>query len=364
MRDLLAKMVLAHVVDWDAEKLSKESLDLDLMAELKYDEYRQFSAGMRFIESLSLWLGQFDAGAERNTAYDLVRRRLVFISNAEMRHYIRMAYADHVKPILVGEAARRAGMNEDHVARVTTSEEFSSLKKKCLYLGLSDGSKIDDFRRFSNLKHGQVYSLYEIAGGRRRKMATRLAKSLGCDIEHAKFEVVFLIDDFSASGMSYIREKNGNFGGKISAFLQQFVDNGGGVESMLAKDPLIVILLYVATDRALSRIKKMASGLLESHGIRLEVAAVHEIRESAASVTPKEMEQVEDMLETRFDSAVATAGYKAGRHERPYLGFDECGLLVVLSHNCPNNTLPIIWHESDSAGNRALFPRHERFTGE
>lgn len=364
MRDALAKMVLAHVVDWDAEKLSKEILDLELMAELKYDEYRQFSAGMKFIESLSLWLGQFNAGAERNAVYDIVRRRLVFISSAEMQHYIRMAYADHVKPILVGEAARRAGMSEDLVTKVVQSEEFASLKKKCLYLGLSDGSKMDDFRRFSKLRHGQVYSLYEIAGARRRKMATSLAKSLGCDVEHAKFEVVFLVDDFSASGMSYIREKDGRFGGKISEFLQQFVDNGDGAGSMLGKDTLIVVLLYVATDRALSRIRKSASSLLGSHGIRLEVAAVHEIREADASAAPQDMERVEGMLEARFDSAVATAGYRMGRHQRPHLGFDECGLLVVLSHNCPNNTLPIIWHESAGAEFRALFPRRERFFGE
>lgn len=363
MRDTLAEMVLARVVDWDAEKLSEERLDLELMAELKYDEYRQFSAGMRFIESMSLWLGQFDSGAEQNTIYELVKRRLVFISSAEMQHYIRMAHADHAKPVLVGEAARRSGICENHVAKVTRSKEFGELQRKCLYLGLSDGSRMDDFRRFSNLRHEQVYPTYEISIKRRKRMVKSLAKSLGQGDGDAKFEVVFLIDDFSASGISYIREKNGKHGGKIAAFLQQF-DDSEGLEGMFTRGFLVVVLLYVATDRALSRIRKLASKLLEERGIRLEVVAVHEIREAAASLAPNEMAQAEAILEKQFDRAVATAGYKMGRHRQPYLGFDECGLLVVLNHNCPNNTLPIIWHESDDAEIRALFPRHERFAGE
>lgn len=364
MRDTLAETVLARVVNWNEDKLSKERLDLELLAELKYDEYRQFSAGMRFIESLSLWLGQFDVEAERNAAYDLVKRRLVFISNAEMQHYIRMAYVDYAKPILISEAARRTGMNEAHVVKVIKTEEFSRLKKKCLYLGLSDGSRMDDFRRFSNLGHEQVYSLYEIASTRRSKMEDSLAKSLGCGHNDAKFEVMFLIDDFSASGLSYIREKNQKLAGKISTFIQQFIDHDGELGGMLAKNSLIVIMLYIATDRALSHIKKLASKLLERHGMRLEVVAVHEMREAVASVTFQELEQVEEILKKQFDPSVVTDSYKTGRHQRPYLGFDECGLLVVLSHNCPNNTLPIIWHESDDAEIRALFPRHQRFSGE
>lgn len=42
------------------------------MARLKYDGYRDFQAGMRFIESLATWLRQF-APHERETAYAFVR---------------------------------------------------------------------------------------------------------------------------------------------------------------------------------------------------------------------------------------------------------------------------------------------------
>ena len=372
---MLAERVLAHVVDWGAAKLSRELLDLALLAEFKYDEYGQFSPGMRFIESLSLWLARFK-GDDQEAMYRLVRDWLVFVSSAEMQHYIKTAYADHAKPILVREAARRAGIREDHIARVVGSKEFGDLGKKCLYLGLSDGSKMDDFRRFSRLHHGQVYSLHEIAGQRKSRMLKNLARSLGPGPgpDKSRFEIVFLVDDFSASGLSYIDEKDGSFKGKIREFVEQFdgaaeggragpgPPEGGGLGGMFAPNLLVVVLLYAATDTAAAHIRKHASKMFEKHGIRLEVAVVHEMR-AAALISAEALEAVEPILAASFDSAMPGGGYGKGRQQRPHLGFDECGLLVVLSHNCPNNTLPIVWRESGNRQAKALFPRRDRHGG-
>ena len=369
---MLAEMVLAHVVDWGAARLSGELLDLALLAEFKYGEYGQFSPGVGFIESLSLWLARFK-GDEQEKMYRLVRDWLVFVSDAEMQHCIKTAYADYAKPILVREAARRAGIREDRIARVVGSKEFGDLGKKCLYLGLSDGSRMDDFRRFSRLHHGQVYSLHEIPGQRKGRMLESLARSLGSGHNNPKFEIVFLVDDFSASGLSYIHEKDGGFGGKIMEFVEQFdgaaeggragpvPPEGGGLGGMFAPNLLVVVLLYAATDTAADHIRRHASKMFEGRGIRLEVAVVHEMR--AAALTPVEvMESVEPIL-AASSSAMPKGGYGKGRQQRPHLGFDECGLLVVLSHNCPNNTLPIVWRESDDPRAKALFPRRDRHGG-
>ena len=372
MRNMLAERALAHVVDWGAAKLIKKLHDLALLAEFKYDEYGQFSPDMRFIESLSLWLGRFK-GDEQEKMYRLVRDWLVFVSSAEMQHCIKTAYADRAKPILVREAARRAGICEDHIAKVMVSKEFGGLGKKCLYLGLSDGSKMDDFRRFSRLRHEQVYSLHEIAGWRKNKMLEKLASSLGSGHgpDKPKFEIVFLVDDFSASGLSYIDEKDGRFKGKIKEFVEQLDgaaeggcagpghSEGGGLGGMFAPNLLVVVLLYAATDAAAAHIRKHASKMFERRGIRLEVAVVHEMR-AAALTSAEDLEAVEPILAASFDSAMPGGGYGKGRQERPHLGFDECGLLVVLSHNCPNNTLPIVWHESGDRQAKALFPRRDR----
>jgi len=54
MRDALAERLLANVMKWTPEDVALERPVLQALAALKYDEYQQFSPGMRFVESLAL----------------------------------------------------------------------------------------------------------------------------------------------------------------------------------------------------------------------------------------------------------------------------------------------------------------------
>jgi hypothetical protein len=76
MRELLAERLLAEVMQWTQEDVARERPILQALARFKYDEYQQFSPGMRFIESLALWLQQMRSIEERTTAYVIDRARL------------------------------------------------------------------------------------------------------------------------------------------------------------------------------------------------------------------------------------------------------------------------------------------------
>lgn len=52
---------------------------------------------------------------------------------------------------------------------------------------------------------------------------------------------------------------------------------------------------------------------------------------------------------------ISDSNYLIGEHTAPYLGFDHTQLCLVLYHNTPNNSIPIIWYGKD-----ALFPRKNR----
>ncbi|MFX8949727.1 hypothetical protein ABTM92_19415, partial [Acinetobacter baumannii] len=75
MKENLALKVLSQIMSWDDERARKEFAWLRLMSRLKYDGYRDFHAGMRFLESLSVWLQQFEP-TEREVAYGFVRNTL------------------------------------------------------------------------------------------------------------------------------------------------------------------------------------------------------------------------------------------------------------------------------------------------
>jgi hypothetical protein len=67
-----------------------------------------------------------------------------------------------------------------------------------------------------------------------------------------------------------------------------------------------------------------------------------------------------DLAEKYFDHSIVDSHYEKGKHEKPYLGFDECALPLILYHNTPNNTMPILWLPESDQNRRGLFSRVTR----
>jgi len=94
MHDQNAAKLLAKVMGWDDLEIVPQVLPtLQLLADFKYDHYQRFGPGRRFIESLALWLHQFEP-QDRQAALQLVMEHLVFISDTEFSHLVRTAYRD------------------------------------------------------------------------------------------------------------------------------------------------------------------------------------------------------------------------------------------------------------------------------
>ena len=92
MRDQNAQTLLAKVMNWETEEdVISRVPSLQLLADYKYDHYQRFGPGRRFIESLALWLNQFDP-KDRDTALDLVLGRLIYFSEAEPARRRRAGY--------------------------------------------------------------------------------------------------------------------------------------------------------------------------------------------------------------------------------------------------------------------------------
>src|SRR5687768_15864028 len=173
MKDLLAERLLARVLSWTSEEVAAQRPVVQALASYKYDEYEQFSAGSRFIESLALWLNQFHSVPERRTAYEFVKTKLVFCSAAELRHLVEMAYPDHIRPILLDVAGGTAGRFRPKATASTL--EFRVRQRQCLFLGLSDGARIDAFRRANPvLNHEQIWQTHELSPERVDKLLSKL----------------------------------------------------------------------------------------------------------------------------------------------------------------------------------------------
>lgn len=284
MKDELAERLLVTVMDWDQIRTKEERAIIQDMARYKYDEYQQFAPGMRFIESLARWLYQF-APEHREAAYRFVREKLIFYSTAEIGHLVGMAYRDRIRPSLMRSTATECGMNSRHVAQIARSTEFRVRQRQCLFLGLSDGARIDVFRRSNSrdLSHEQISRSHELADHR----VDELLKELKQDLQNIAgeaapvdpvFRTLVLLDDFSASGCSYYMPKpDGSIGGKLfHLFL--------AISDQKKKNPLsrlvrineteLVIVLYVATEQAKQHLEKYSKQVWGESGVKVHVEVV------------------------------------------------------------------------------------------
>jgi hypothetical protein len=364
MRASLAERLLATVMDWSPVDIARERPLLDVLARLKYDEYQQFSPGMRFIESLAYWLSQFDQPAERQTAYEFFRSRLIFCSTAEMNHLVSLAYADHIRPHLLRKVAEELGLNPWHLPKAVERPEFKVLERQTLFLGLSDGARTDVFRRVNpHLSTEQVRQSHELADDRVEKLLGKLRKRLteilGAEptADQCRFRTLVLLDDFSASGISYLRKDKDLWDGKIGSFLTNLLNKENSTSSLVVPNDLdLQILLYMATEQAFKSISEKLTEVCTGSGIRPIVSVVYLIGEHVKLIKGNNG-HLDAVLDTYYDNENETDSTRLGGTDLRY-GFAACGLPLILSHNTPNNSIGLLWAQGSKM--RPLFPRVTR----
>jgi hypothetical protein len=364
MKDALAEKLLARVLSWGPADVARERPLLQAMASFKYDEYEQYSPGMRFVESLARWLNQFETD-DRAVAYDFIKQRLVFCSTEEMNHFVETAYADHIRPILLEKVAAEQSFNRYQVGKVVASPPFRLRQRECLFLGLSDGARIDTFRRANReLDHEQIWQTHELSPDRVTELLTKLSEHLIAIESETKipghFRTIVLLDDFSASGSSYLSKKyDGTFGGKVAKFLNGLTNQSDHLNKLCHPDGVeLIILIYMATEKAIEHLRSTLQGYAAAGVREVKIATVQPVPQTIALLRGNS-DDFGKLIQKYYDDAVFDLHLKKGKTVDARYGYADCGLPVVLHHNTPNNSVALLWSYEDRDV-RGLFPRVQR----
>ena len=178
MRDQLAERLLAEVMQWNAEDLVQELPHLQALASLKYDDYQQFTPGMKFLESLAIWINQFETKEEKELVYKFVREHLIFISSAEMTHLVSISYPDYIRPYLIKKVIQNNLTKETDIRKIINSTSYLGLLRKSLFIGLTEGAHLDIFRG-DQISHEQILLFYDISDDK----CIDIKASLNLDLE-------------------------------------------------------------------------------------------------------------------------------------------------------------------------------------
>lgn len=364
MKHELAFNLIGNQLNWSDADYAKEFRELQLMIDHKYDSYQGFQPATRFHVALLSWLSQFPTEDQRRTAYRFVKDRLVFVSQREMHHLVSL-----LMPITDRLARKRVAaelsipLYQTHLDENATAR-LELLRRRTLYVGLSDGARIDVFRRYNEGKvsNEQVVAFSEISEDKWDDLQTELWKSLarlGPSRDDACFEAVCLVDDFSGSGSSLIRydEKVSKWKGKIEKFHKANVRRVGKV---LSPNCVVHIHHHLASEQARAQIKsdvdRFATAFPQfKYTTSFSYVLTNEI---VIGDTCSDTDLV-TLLRACYDAKIEDE--HTGKDI--WFGYKRCGLPLVLEHNTPNNSVALLWAESKPGGApqmKPLFARRKR----
>ena len=354
----LALSVLGDIMSWDLERSRQEFAWLQLMSRFKYDSYHDFLAGVRFIERLADWLQQFEKD-ERQVAYDFVKQHLVYFGNPEIQHLVQLVYPECVRGRLLREVARQVGKPSYMVwSDNSATEVYASLLRRTLFFGLSDGARIDVFRRATSgtISNEQVLLATEIAPEKWNQVLEELRKKQGDD---ARFRFLFLLDDFVGTGTT--------LHGKLSRFWRDF-SSYKIAETHMEADWDLVVHHYVATKAAAALLPEWDKDTRSQKGAANWFPPVEF---SFALILSEELKISETkagafwpLIQKYYNSSIETEATLKGGTKDVRMGFGKCALPLVFEHNTPNNSIPLIWAETEGTNGehamRPLFRRRQR----
>ncbi len=375
MRNDIAQALLLNVLnDSSFDDVDDARKYFQNMAKYKYDDYQQYSTGMRFIERFALWLNQF-SDSDKDIALRSIREKLIFISQSEMNLLVSSAFPDVIRAYFIRDVSEKIKVPEYKVAEIIASNEYRKLVRQSLFCGMSDGAKMEFFRRSNTgiISHEQIYQTHELSDERASKMKTKLVQDLKkiLDTENildidSKFKRVFLLDDFSASGTSYLKyEQEGNekiAKGKIAAFYKNVWQNPELSEVFDLEELKIYVIIYLCTEQAKSMIEGNFAELEKKYNRKPKLICLHVIpnEDKLSSVNDAETVALCNN-DAYYDSeGLEDEHTRQGGGPGVRMGFGQCALPVVLFHNTPNNSVSLLWSYDASKKFKGLFPRIPR----
>lgn len=367
----LGLTLISEIMGWtDEGVITREHGWLKLMSSIKFDGYSDFRAGSRFVENLAIWLKQF-APEDRSTAYNFVKTRLVYISAAEMQRLIEAFIPEIVTPYLRRLAAAEVGISPHEVwGSEKGAAAFKSALRRCLFVGLSDGARIDILRRANSgrLSQEQIVPMMNID---HKKWADLSEELEGDEGEGAKFDRVYLIDDFTASGTTFIRQVDEKWKGKLKKFNDLVVAAREYAEEEETPFPIadnycVHIHHYISTRQAREALDDRVKTAHETwSGRDYDQVAVTEglLMPSSLKLQPEMDGPMLALCDKYYDNELYLRLKKhcdEAKQSDMKLGYAKCALPLILEHNTPNNSIPLLWAETSGSHGHKMSPLFRR----
>ena len=313
-------------------------------------------------------------------AYAFVRRSLVYIGPSEMQRLVEQFYPRFVRDRLLHMAAAERNIRPQHVLIDSDARKASErLRRQTLFMGLSDGAHTDTIRHVNSglLGNEQFVQGTQVDTDKWRDLLDNLREDL--DDSSARFRIVYLVDDFAGTGTSFLRfdDNAAKWKGKIIRFKDsvESANDALGGDRLFEDGWVLCVHHYVASSAAAAAIRERLDRSADSETFPKDWARA--TYPTFGMVLPLDLpidmdgERYDNFIEltrTYYDPVIRTKHTDVGRVTHLGLGYGGCALPLVLEHNTPNNSVALLWAETDGGirggvpapAMRPLFRRRQR----
>ncbi len=311
---------------------------LQFLAERKYNRYDLYAPGETFESRLIDWLLNFEK-EDRQTAMDIVWA-LTYVSQQEMRAIATATFRNITEVVASEITGLPTGSAEAFLD--SRREKLDFELSKCLFIAMADDILFDFFRRHAQMSSA---SLTKDNFVEYYKLDRNLRNDL---VEHTR---VFLVDQVSASGFTVLR-KDEAWEGKLPTF--------GRLWPREIQECSLYYCPYIIASRAERHFAAHLSEWARDMGMKRPPAicptchvSLSKCLRSGESLDIDPSAPVSRLC-CKYHPLFVVDEHMAKGGPCQY-GFGSAGLTLVLSTNCPNDTLPIVWHSFN--GWKPLFPR-------
>ena len=193
----------------------------------------------------------------------------------------------------------------------------------------------------------------------------------------AQFQLVYLVDDFTATGTSFLRldPETKSWKGKLCRFKDSVENANRNLQgdTVFADDWHLCIHHYIASTNAAQAINQRLLEAIPTFGdawATKTTASFGTVFPADLPINDTSHPDFVSLTNIYYDPILRTKHTDIGGVKHLGLGYGGCALPVVLEHNTPNNSVALLWAETDGGTReqihappmRPLFRRRHRHT--
>jgi len=318
---------------------------IHFLAQRKYNRYDQYLPGETFQNRMIKWLCNFKE-EDRQNAMEIIDN-LVYLNNHELRSIAVSTFWNSVKIIEIELFNQEGDKNILNVYLNNRRTKITQALKRSLYVAVADDVMFDYFRRRAQRRFRGV--LLKDNFVEYYKLHNKCQKE---DLDYLKeYDRIFLLDQLCGSGTTFLRKREGKWKGKINKMFEiwEKLDN-----------KKIYYTPYIMSKVAQIKVGKNLEEWKKDKKITQEIIVIPTfIIPMSSCLSSNEQGPIDytmkiaQLCKRYFNETIVNEHILEGGD--CICGFGGAGLALVLNNNCPNNTIPLIWQETNDW--HPLFPR-------